>query len=322
MVDIVADIGGTNARFACYRPAGGQTRPGRLEHILTLRVDDFPSLEDALAHYCAHIKQKPRRLSCAIAGPVDQEQVKLSNNSWSFSKTGLKTASRTDTLTIINDFTAQALLPPYLTEQDKQLIRPGQPHDKTPIAVLGPGTGLGFSSLIPVGENQWKPLETEGGNIWFAPRTEQDAALRAFIRAEKGADASFEDVLSGRGLEAIYRFCTDNRDTQTAAQISALASTDDLAKKAVIIFLNCLASYVSTAILMTGARQGVFLSGGILPRLTAYFASSDFDSRLDDHNSYSDYVGAVPVYLITAADPGLLGAGLALSNPFLDHRRC
>ncbi len=321
MVDLIADIGGTNARFACYTAPDRNDQTGRLCHIESVLTADFPTLEAAIEHYCNRLSIKPKRSAIAVAGPVDDDAVSMANNHWSFRKTELKTQFGLESLMVINDFTAQALVPPYLGADEKQLIRKGSAVANTPIAVLGPGTGLGFSCLVPVGKDKWKPLETEGGNILFSPRNDIQSGLLEFIWQHKSELVSFEEVISGRGLEMIYRFITKGKSSMAAADISAHAKDNTAAKQAVLLFLDCLASYISTAILITGSRQGVYLSGGILQHVLAFIEESSFHHYLSTHGSYSHYINTVPVYLVTAEMPGLIGAGLALSNPYLDHRR-
>ena len=342
MANLVADIGGTNARFGLWNTDSAlQENSARLSGVNYFLTSEFPSLAQAIKEYCQQQALQPQHLSLAVAGPVEKDWVAMSNNSWSFSKAELKDSLGLECLTVINDFTAQALLPPSLGENEKQPIRSGTPIAGTPIAILGPGTGLGMSALAPLhqtgtdqtGEDQtgadqtgkeqiaWRPLETEGGNVPFAPRTAEELALMQFVMGETGRTVSFEDVLSGRGLERAYRFCTPSAPALSAADITAHAETNTEARQAIILFLNCLSNFVLTAVLMTGARQGVYLSGGIVPRLLPFFEASDFGARLAEYGIFTDYVSSVPIWLITAQEPGLTGAGLALSNPYIQHRK-
>ena len=141
-----------------------------------------------------------------------------------------------------------------------------------------------------------------------------------FIASETVRTVSFEDVLSGRGLERAYRYFAGDRQPLSAADITGQASDNPLARQAVNLFLNCLSNFVLHAVMMVGARQGVYLSGGIIPRLLPFFEKSAFAARLSEYGIFTDYIAAVPVWLITIEEPGLTGAGLALSNPYLQHR--
>lgn len=321
-MDIVADIGGTNARFACYQAETNGPGAGTLSHNDRYACATFPSMADALASYCDAHQIKPDRMSLAVAGPVDGPDVTFTNNSWSFVKDDIKTQFGLSSLTVVNDFTAQALVPPYLGEQAVTTIRSGTRYPNTPLLVLGAGTGLGFAAVLPMAGG-WCPLETEGGNSLLALRGDDPAGLAAFLRAKEDV-VSFESCLSGRGLEYLYQFLARDKPALTAKQIAKSAPQNADAREAIILFFNVLANFIANGILSTGARQGVYISGGIAPKLKAYLPQSQFLDRLAAHGAYSDYVGQVPVYLVEqeeAEQAGLLGAGLALTNPYLAHRR-
>ena len=318
-MDIVADIGGTNARFACYAPDSTKQSAGRLFNSARYICADYPSMADALANYCADHQITPMRMSLAVAGPVDGPSVSFTNNPWSFLKQHIKTKFNLSSLTVINDFTAQALVPPYLAKTELICLREGTSYSETPFLVLGAGTGLGFAALMPVADN-WRPLETEGGNVLLSLQADDPPALPAFLR-KKEEVVSFETCLSGRGLEYLYQFLAENQPALTAKQIAESADTNQHAQEAILLFFNILANFIVNGILITGARQGVYISGGIVPKIKDLLPHSQFLTRLSAYGTYSDYVGAVPVYLIDGEQTGLLGAGLALANPYLDHRR-
>ena len=321
-MDIVADIGGTNARFACYQTSPEAAGAGLLTNNVRYACADFPSMVEALTSYCDALNITPARMSLAVAGPVDGPEVSFTNNSWSFVKQDIKDRFDLTSLTVINDFTAQALVPPYLREQDVSVVQKGTAYPNTPILVLGAGTGLGFAALLPVA-NDWCPLETEGGNGLLALRGDDPAGLADFLRSKEEV-ASFESCLSGRGLEYLYQFLAQDKAALTARQIAEAAHENKDARAAIILFFNLLANFIANGILSTGARQGVYISGGIAPKLKAFLPESQFLARLADHGAYSGYVGATPVYLIEqdqAEQAGLLGAGLAITNPHLAHRR-
>ena len=321
-MDIVADIGGTNARFACYTADPSRQSAGKLFNSARYICADFPSMADALTSYFEDFQIKPMRMSLAVAGPVDGPSVSFTNNHWSFLKREVKSRFSLSSLTVVNDFTAQALVPPYLAKKKLISVRDGTPYSDTPILVLGAGTGLGFAALMPVADD-WRPLETEGGNALLSLQADDPETLPAFLR-KKEEVVSFETCLSGRGLEYLYQFLDEGQPALTAKQIAETADSNQQAHKAILLFFNILANFIANGILSTGARQGVYISGGIVPKLKEFLPHSQFLSRLSAHGAYSDYVGAVPVYLIDgeqAEQAGLLGAGLALANPYLNHRR-
>ena len=321
-MDIVADIGGTNARFACYSPDPSGQSAGTLFNLARYTCANFPSIADALTSYFKEHQIKPTRMSLAVAGPVDGPSVKFTNNPWSFVKSVIKESFNLSSLTVVNDFTAQALVPPYLDKKKLISVRDGTPYSDTPILVLGAGTGLGFAALMPIADN-WRPLETEGGNTILSLQADDPGTLPAFL-SKKEDVVSFETCLSGRGLEYLYQFLAGDRPALTAKQIAKSADTNQQARAAILLFFNILGTFIANGILSTGARQGVYISGGIVPKLKDFLPLSQFLNRLSTHGVYSDYIGAVPVYLIEGAqgeEAGLLGAGLALTNPFLSHRR-
>ena len=246
-MDIVADIGGTNARFACYTPDPTGQCAGTLFNSARYVCAEFPSMTDALSNYCADHQITPVRMSLAVAGPVDGPEVQFTNNPWSFVKQDIKNQFHLSSLTVINDFTAQALVPPYLKKTSLISLRGGTPYYDTPILVLGAGTGLGFAALMPVADN-WRPLETEGGNTLFSLQADDPAALLAFLRQKEDV-VSFETCLSGRGLEYLFQFLAKNQPELTAKQIAESADTNQKAREAILLFFNILANFIANGIL-------------------------------------------------------------------------
>lgn len=339
MTDIVADIGGTNARFAL-------ARQGQISAPVQLLCADFSGIEQALETVFSQLtpEHPPTRLSLAVAGTVADDEVMISNNHWRFSKYQLKSRFGLDALTVINDFTAQALGVTCYLKGDGlftmdeatmnkatmdgnsphiQRLREGTADTDTPIAVLGPGTGLGFSALIPA-QGYMVPLETEGGQVGLAAQTKEEESLLAAIRSGQRHDRLVaEDILSGRGLVTLYNHLGDNKlDTEQAAMLQILAENGEVqANKAIIHFLNFLGNYIASAILHLGAKQAVYICGGITPRLQKFLPQSAFFDRITHHDRFSDFIADVPVYLVQDNASGLRGSAVALDNPACAHRR-
>ena len=344
MTDIVADIGGTNARFAL-------ARQGQISAPVQLLCADFPGIEQGLETVFTQLtpEHPPTRLSLAVAGTVADDEVMISNNHWRFSKYQLKSRFGLDALTVINDFTAQALGVTCYLKGDRlftmdeatmnkatmdeatmdgnsphiQLLREGTADTDAPIAVLGPGTGLGFSALIPA-QGYMVPLETEGGQVGLAAQTQEEESLLAAIRSGQRHDRLVaEDILSGRGLVTLYNHLGDNKlDTEQAAMLQILAENGEVqANKAIIHFLNFLGNYIASAILHLGAKQAVYICGGITPRLQKFLPQSAFFDRITHHDRFSDFIADVPVYLVQDNASGLRGSAVALDNPACAHRR-
>ena len=318
---IVGDIGGTNARFAIFDGTKGTL--SSLQILQCTDYADFPAMLDA---YLGRIQRGTalNRLCLAVAGPVDDDVVSLTNNNISFSKEAIMSRYLFDELTVVNDFTAQAMAVPFLKASDCETLRIGTAYENTPILVLGPGTGLGFSALVPTASG-WRPLETEGGNIGFTAHSRDEDKLVRWLR-ERSEYLIAETVLSGRGLETLYAYYVETYRTiaafKTAAQIGdAALSGNKLATQAVLQFLDSLGSYIADGILATGARHAVYLSGGIVPKLSSLIPKSQFLTRAGTRGIYSDYVGKVPIYLVTDPYAGLLGAGYCVLSGQLSHRK-
>ena len=318
MVDLVADIGGTNIRIS-------HLLDRTLSAPKSFLCADFSGIEEAMTAYLAQQNlPSPRRMGLAVAAPVNDDRVDLSNNDWSFSKQALKTYFGLEQLTVINDFTAQALSVVDAPKDRVICLRTGNPVEASQIAVLGPGTGFGFSALINTGTDML-PLETEGGQIGLSAQTKHEEALLSAIRASLSSDAHHrlvvEDVLSGRGLETLYYHLASAPARIQAAEIVRLAhQSDQHATDAIIHFLNFLGSYVANAILMLGARHSVYICGGITPYLASFIDQSQFLDRISHHDKFSDFIIAVPVYLLDDPHSGVRGAAASLDNAALKHR--
>jgi glucokinase len=263
------------------------------------------------------------RLSLAVAGPVDDDHVSLSNNDMSFSKRGLVRQYQLAELTVVNDFTAQAMAVPYLDPAHLKTLRSGIAYDNTPILVLGPGTGMGFSTLVPT-VSGWRPLETEGGNIGLSPQSADEDMLVSWLRNQTDYLVS-ETALSGRGIEYLYAYWAEKESEElcftTAAEIGdAALSGDLLAEKAICQFFDILGSYIADGILATGSRHAVYLSGGIVPKLLNLLPKSQFLARAGIRGVHSDYIKSVPIHLVMDPYAGLSGAGYSALSRELSHR--
>ncbi len=307
---LVADIGGTNARFAIARSAGGGFTLERLER---LRGADFPQLEAAVRAYL-------RSCGCAdevtsacfgVAGPITVGEVKLTNSSWRFDPDALARDLGLERIHVVNDFAALARGAPLTPEADLVTIAKGTADPSAPIVVLGPGTGLGVGLLVPTAAGP-QVVSTEGGHAAFAPRDDRERLIGEEIARAHGY-VSWERVLSGAGLADIYQALAEEEgvalrlkpDEVTEA---ALDKTDHVAVAAVDAFCAALGGFASDVTVVTGARGGVFLGGGILPRIVELLIASDFTARFRAKGPMSPYVADVPVKLITSDKAALLGA--------------
>lgn len=311
---LVADIGGTNARFALsLGPAE------RLEEIRVLRCAEYPSLETAVEAYVAEVGVRPRRAAVAVATALTGDRVQMTNHAWSFSISAVRARLDLDTLLVLNDFVALALSIPYLRAEDRHQVGGGSPAPDAPIALIGPGTGLGMSALIPAGD-RYIPLQSEGGHATFGAATEREAAILAVL-ARRFDHISVERLVSGPGLVNLYRAIAEIEgvpaDELTPPDVSrrAMNGSCPICVEALATFCAMLGTAAGNLVLTLGARGGVYIGGGIVPRLGSYFDSSPFRSSFEHRGRFSDYLAAVPSYVIRAEHPALLGAAEALRHP-------
>ena len=308
---LIADIGGTNARFALI--SGESLEP--LE-IINLAVDDFTNIDQAISHYLELAAvDMPPRVCIAIACPTHNDQIKMTNNGWVFSQSSLQQQLGIEQLSFINDYAAMAHAAPHLRDSDKFKVGTGEPLDDFPVAVLGPGTGLGVAGLVSY-HGHATPVVTEGGHVDFAPTNDQEIEILRFL-LKRYQHVSAERLLSGMGLENIYQALAAIEGRQVEAlkpaQISALAfdSSDPLALATIDQFCATLGSVAGNIALTYGAQGGVFITGGIIPRMLNQFANSSFRQRFEAKGRFEAYMQAIPTYAVTAAQPGLLGAAAA-----------
>ena len=305
---LVADIGGTNARFALLGARGAPTR------LRVLACDDYASLGDAIKAYLAAVspKTRPERAAIAVASPVTGDKITLTNRkSWSFSTTALQRRLGLTDLTIINDFTAIALAIPGLKPLELLKIGPGKALADSPIAVLGPGTGLGISLLVPDGK-RWLPVATEGGHVTLPALDDKDEAIITLLRS-RFDHVSAERVLSGPGLgnlyDAVCAAAGKPAPSLTPAEITdrALAGKDMLAKETLDRFCAFLGTVAGDLALTSGALGGIYIAGGIVPRFGRYLGKSTFRQRFTAKGRFKSYLNRIPVYVVTADQPALNG---------------
>jgi glucokinase len=310
---LLADIGATNARFALL--TAGSSQPTALA---VLQCREHPTLLDAIRSYLAqHCPQPPGAAAIGIATPVLGDRVRMTNHAWSFSISQLQAALGLSRLVVINDFAALALALPLLRASDLRKIGPGQARAGAPMAVLGPGSGLGVSSLIAHGSNG-VPIAGEGGHVTLAATNPAEEAVIEKLRVRFG-HASAERALSGPGLVNLYVACCetagDSPKLLEPAQLSTLAlnNEDPLCRAAVEMFFALLGTTAGNLALTLGALGGVYLGGGIVPRLLPLLEASQFRARFEAKGRYADYLRAIPTWVIEAEfPPALLGAARAL----------
>ena len=315
---LIADVGATNVRFAVISPDGGLQRPR------VLACEGYSTLHGAIAAYLAD--ELPltdvRRLEAAalaIAGPVTGDQVALTNHPWSFSIDELRRTLAVEQLHVVNDFAAVAAAMPHLDPDERIQIGHGEPLPDAPIAVLGPGSGLGVGGLVPTATG-WLPLPGEGGHATMAPANGRESAVLDRMRARYD-HVSAERLLSGPGLVDLYNTLAEIDGIPavacTAAQITdpTVCERQSHCRQAVEIFCAMLGTVAGNLALTLGARGGLYVAGGIVPRLGARFAASAFRERFEAKGRLRPYLAQIPTYVVTHPFPAFLGLAALLARP-------
>lgn len=308
---LLADVGGTNARFAI------ETSPRQFDAVAVLPCSGYPSLGAAAAAYLnsgavsAHAAGI-RHAAIAIANPVDGDAISMTNHTWSFSTAALREELDLSTLLVVNDFTALAMALPHLRPSQRVRVGGGVELPGRTIGLVGPGTGLGVSGIVPV-DGRWSALASEGGHASFAPADDIEIAIMQQLWHDFG-HASAERLLSGPGLELIYRVISGQ--ALEAAQITerALAGADADCARTIDCFCGVLGSVAGNVALTLGATGGMYIGGGIVPRLGALFAASPFRARFEAKGRLQPYLEKIPTFLITEQYPAFLGVSAILSE--------
>ncbi|WP_066332661.1 glucokinase [Azohydromonas lata] len=311
---LVGDVGGTNARFALLDDFG------HLQAASTLSTTGHADLAAAVQAYLAPLGSPVlREAAVAIANPISGDRLRMTNSHWSFSIEATRQALGLTRLCMLNDFEALALAVPGLAGEQLGAVGGGQAVEGAPKVVIGPGTGLGMAAIVRERDGRWRALPGEGGHASMAPGNEREADILRVLWREFG-HVSAERVISGMGLENLYRAIAtlDGVPAQPlqAADISrhALAGSHAQCVEALQHFCALLGGAAGNLALTLGARGGVYVGGGIVPKLGDWFAASPFRAAFEAKGRFRDYLGATPTFVIRAEEPALLGAARALEQ--------
>ena len=350
---LLADIGGTYARFTL------EVAPGVFAHATTLLCADHADFHAAVSAYLASLPAgQIEHAAVAIANPVEGDAVRMTNYHWQFSIEAMRARLGFDTLVVVNDFTALAMALPRLAHDSKRQVGGGEARERSVIGLLGAGSGLGMSGLIPA-DDGYIALGTEGGHTSFSPRDERELAILHYAwkthepagppqrripegearrypdepagppqgRIPEGgaqrypdAHVSFERLVSGPGLELIYRALAERAGTRAAAGLGApeitrraLAGSDAVCIETLDSFCAMLGTAAANLAVTLGALSGIYIGGGIVPRLGAYFDRSPFRKRFEDKGRFSDYLAQIPTWVITADNATFHGVSAILA---------
>ena len=314
---LLADIGGTNARFAW------QAAPGApITDVRVLPGAQYPTLQAAMHAYLDGLgRAAPASVAIAIANPITGDMVRMTNHDWAFSQSAVKAEFGLRNLRLLNDFTALALALPDLPADELRQVGGGEAVPGVAMGLVGAGTGLGVSGLLPDGFGGWVPLEGEGGHVTLPATTARERTVMDGLIRRYG-HASAERVCCGQGLvDTCAILCeadgvtAQGLDSAKAVSEAALQAGHPQALEALNLFCAMLGSVAGNLALTLGARGGVYVGGGIVPRLGAWFDTSPFRARFEQKGRFTGLLQGMPVWVITSPQsPALLGAARALDG--------
>lgn len=313
-VGLVGDVGGTNARFALVDVQG------HIRHPRSFLARDYGSLAEVMDEYLATTagRKRPPRAVIAVAGPVLDGEIEFTNLDWQISEGDLLAHFEFEAVKLLNDFAAQALACPRLDEDDLKPIGPKlRGGSDCPIVILGAGTGFGVAALARADRGD-VAVATEGGHIAFAPNDELEVQVWRKLAARFGR-VSIERLLSGPGLFDLYGAVAGIEGCEAAAAdpkavIDAANAGDDLAGRVVDRFCGIFGAVAGDLALSFGARGGVFVSGGIAPRIADRLLTGQFRARFEDKGRLRPYVEQIPTSLVLHPYPAIIGAARELEQ--------
>jgi glucokinase len=313
---LLADVGGTYARFTL------ETGPGIFEHAASLRCADYQDFHATVQAYLSALPTSAstgriKNAAVAIATPVSGDQVRITNYPWQFSIEQMRQRLHLDNLLMVNDFTALAMALPSLLPSQRRQVGAGAALPRSVIGLIGAGSGLGVSGLIPANDG-WVALGTEGGHTSFSPRDARELAILQYAWRHY-SHVSFERLVSGPGIELIYRALSE-RDGHPEQILSApditqraLDASDPLCLEVIEVFCGMLGTAAANLAVTQGAFGGIYIGGGIVPRLGSHFDHSIFRQRFEDKGRFADYLKGIPTFVITADNATLLGVSAILA---------
>ena len=321
---LLADIGGTNARFAFAEPSNPS--PVTIANYAVTQFPTFEGVLNQLKHDWDEYAQEGacvERVCLAVAAIPEQREISFTNNSWRFTKAGVAAQINCAEINIVNDFAAIARSLPALEPQHLEQIGAGTVQIGQPMVAIGPGTGTGVATVVFDERGAPMVLPGEGGHVDFAPITDIEAQVLARLRAQFGR-VSIERLLCGAGIMNLYRALGDIRGlaatllSPEAVGSAARQGDDALATETMNTFFSVLGSAAGNLALTLGARGGVYVAGGIAPQYIDLLRRSDFRARFLAKGRFADFNGGIASFVVTHPDPGLLGAALICEGAIAD----
>ena len=307
---IVADLGGTNGRFALVKKGFAE-----LCHVKKYTAKEFDTFRLMLNHYRKEVKHasEAKSVAIAVACPADTDTIKFTNNHWSFSKSEIKQEYDLDEFVVMNDFEAVARSLVLVDHDSVVKVGSGQIVENMPKGVIGPGTGLGMASLVFTPEGRAIPVAGEGGHMSYSPQTERQEVVWNYLK-NRFEYISVERLVSGQGIENIYEALTNEKFGEAkrieAKDVTHLAFSekDPVAVEAMDMFFEILGTVAGDFAMSIGAKGGLYLAGGILPRFPNELLASSMREQFNFKGRFVSYMREIPVYLIDLKEPGLKGA--------------
>ena len=312
---LIGDIGGTNARFAILVDSYAEPK-----QFPTIQTADFATIDEAVqTAILDRTSVQPRTAVLAVAGPIDGDEIALTNCDWVVRPLQMQAALGLSDIIVLNDFEAQALAVVALGEEHLEQIGSGATERTGGRVVLGPGTGLGVAGLVHA-VHTWIPVPGEGGHVDMGPRTARDLAVWPNLETIAGR-VSGEQLLCGRGLVNVYRAVarTDGKPAPltTPAEVThaALEGADAVAAEALDMFVTCLGRLAGDLALVFMARGGVYLTGGIAQKIVPALKNGRFRAAFEDKAPHSAMMAEMPVYVITHPFAALAGLAAYARTP-------
>ena len=303
----MADIGATTTRCALLDDKGHELAPEIFENA------DFTGVVGVLRVYLDHRRASdlPTRAALAVAAPISGDEVQMINIGWRFSQSELKQELNLKRLQVVNDFAAIAWALPQLTPADIEQVGGSESAPRTTLAALGPGSGLGVSALVPTSDG-WAVMTGEGGHVTMAAATREEQDVIAILRERFDGHCSAERVLSGPGLVNLYVALAElagrGKPTVNPEDVTHLAKQGEpLARKTLGMFFAMLGTVAADLAVTTGARGGVYIAGGIVPRVVDALRKSEFRARFEAKGRYRGYLAPIPTHVITTPLPAFRG---------------
>jgi glucokinase len=316
---LAGDIGGTKTRLSLYEANTGPHSPQFDE---TFASKDFLSLADIVKKYLKNKKVHIQVASFGIAGPVKNGRVETTNLPWVISEDSLKLSVNNAPVFLLNDLQASAIALPHLNQADILTINPGKKQPQGTIGLVSPGTGLGEAFLI-CNDTGYQAHPSEGGHCSFAPTTINQAGLANFLLPQSG-HISYERVCSGIGIVNLYRYIKESKQAHEPKWLkdeleagsdpnpiifkAALNKNVEIAEKTLRLFIEILANEAANLALKVMATGGIFLGGGIPPRLIPLIDPNFFMTAFTNKGRFAEWLSVIPIYLVRDPNSALFGA--------------